>query len=199
MSKEKTNSTVKLTTNNNQFNYNVIKGNANKNRISNRKVLKYPSISYSFTSQDCSELIVGDIFELAKAFLLIESMTHKKLQKLCYYAKAWYLALYDENIIKEQFEAWVHGAVQPRLYEKYKNYGFEKINVYIDEKDVPESFSFFAKEIFNAYGHLSGDELEAINHTEEPWIKARGNCKPWERCNNTIKEQDMKNFYRNMI
>ena len=36
---------------------------------------------------------------LARAFLSIDSMTHKKLQKLCFYAKAWYLALYDENII----------------------------------------------------------------------------------------------------
>ena len=66
----------------------------------------------------------GDIFDLAEAFLSISSMTHKKLQKLCYYAKAWYLALYDENIVSEPFEAWVHGAVQPELYQKYKSYGF---------------------------------------------------------------------------
>ena len=31
----------------------------------------------------------GDVFDLADAFLCIDSMTHKKLQKLCYYAKAW--------------------------------------------------------------------------------------------------------------
>lgn len=60
----------------------------------------------------------GDIFDLAKAFLYISSMTNKKLQKLCFYAKAWYLALYDENLISEPFEAWVHGAVQPSLYQK---------------------------------------------------------------------------------
>ena len=28
----------------------------------------------------------GDIFDMAHAFLAISSMTHKKLQKLCYYA-----------------------------------------------------------------------------------------------------------------
>ena len=80
----------------------------------------------------------GDIFDLADAFLCINSMTHKKLQKLCYYAKAWYLAINDTNIIKEPFEAWVHGAVQPALYQKYKVYGFGYIPLNNKEADIPE-------------------------------------------------------------
>lgn len=80
---------------------------------------------------------------MAEAFLSIESMTHMKLQKLCYYAKAWYLAIYGENIITEPFEAWVSGAVQPLLYHKYKIYGlgyifknntWEKIGVSVVKK-----------------------------------------------------------------
>ena len=86
----------------------------------------------------------GDIFDLADAFLSIESMTHKKLQKLCYYAKAWYLALYDENLVNEAFEAWVHGAVQPDLYQKYKPYGFNYIPRVFNTKDIPEEFMDFA-------------------------------------------------------
>ena len=35
------------------------------------------------------------IYEVAKYFLSLDDMTHKKLQKLCYYAQAWFLALYD--------------------------------------------------------------------------------------------------------
>ena len=64
--------------------------------------------------------MANDIFALAKAFLAISEMTNKKLQKLCYYAKAWYLAIYDQNLVEEQFHAWVHGAVQPALYFQYK-------------------------------------------------------------------------------
>ena len=37
------------------------------------------------------------VFDIANWFLTKGQMTHKKLQKLCYYAKAWYLALYDMN------------------------------------------------------------------------------------------------------
>ncbi len=142
----------------------------------------------------------GSIFELANAFLLIEPMTHKKLQKLCYYAKAWYLALYDENLICENFEAWVHGAVQPTLYRYYKSYGFQLIPPYSGNiLKLPETFISFARDIFKAYGHLSGDELELLNHNEEPWIKARKGIKPWENCANIISEEDMKNYYRKLL
>jgi len=139
-----------------------------------------------------------DVFIIARAFLNIAPMTHKKLQKLCYYAKAWYLALYDENLIHDHFEAWVHGAVQPHLYDAYKKHGYRSIPQCFDGL-IPEEFNSFAREIYDAYGHLSGDELETINHTETPWINARKGLKPWEPSNNVISEEEMKKFYRKMI
>lgn len=142
---------------------------------------------------------VSDVFSLAKAFLSISKMTNKKLQKLCYYSKAWYLALYDCNLISEPFEAWVHGAVQPLLYEKYKEYGYSEIPMCKNMAQVPEEFISFAREIYNSYGHLTGDDLEQLNHQETPWIKARGTCKPWEKCNTEISEDDMKVFYRGLM
>ena len=56
------------------------------------------------------------IFDIANWFLSKEGMTHKKLQKLCYYAQAWYLALYKNKLIDGYFEAWVHGPVNSSLY-----------------------------------------------------------------------------------
>lgn len=141
----------------------------------------------------------GDIFDLADAFLSIASMTNKKLQKLCYYAKAWYLALNDTNIVEESFEAWVHGAVQPKLYQKYKIYGFGYIPKVFDTTKIPEEFLSFAREIYDSYGDLSGDELERLNHTETPWIEARGDLKPWQNSETIISENTMKQFYRSMI
>lgn len=141
----------------------------------------------------------GDIFDLADAFLSIESMTHKKLQKLCYYAKAWYLAIYDENIISESFEAWVHGAVQPLLYQKYRSYGFQYIPQCLNTDHIPEEFISFANQIFESYGHLSGDDLERLNHQELPWKKARQGLKPWQSSSNVINEDDMKEYYRSLM
>lgn len=142
----------------------------------------------------------GDVFDLANAFLSIDSMTHKKLQKLCYYAKAWYLAINDTNLIDEPFEAWVHGAVQPKLYQEYRTYGFDVIPMLCGSTEsLPEEFLNFSREIYQAYGELDGDELERLNHQEEPWIKARKDLKPWQNCNTIISEEDMKQYYRKLM
>ena len=141
----------------------------------------------------------NNIFVLANAFLSFAPMTNKKLQKLCYYAKAWYLALYNENLIDESFQAWVHGAVNPNLYFKYKKFGFDKIPQVLNVDNIPEHFLSFAKEIYEVYGHFTGDQLENLNHQEDPWINARGNYKPWENCYNVISENDMKNYYRKQL
>lgn len=153
----------------------------------------------NFIISPSSDTKPNDIFALARAFLCISSMTHKKLQKLCYYAKAWYLAIYDTNIVSESFEAWVHGAVQPELYAKYKVYGFSNIPRESDKTNIPEEFLSFAQEVYNSYGHLTGDELEKLNHSERPWQEARGDCKPWESCGNVISEDTMKQYYRERL
>lgn len=152
---------------------------------------------FSYSASPC--IYDRSIFVMAKAFLSISEMSHKKLQKLCYYAKAWYLALYDCNIVFEQFEAWVHGAVQPDLYQFYKKYGFSTIPKENGISSIAEEYMSFAREIYASYGHLTGDDLEALNHSEMPWIKARNGMKPWENCTNIISEADMKHFYRMMI
>lgn len=155
----------------------------------------YNSFSYSSSIGNKP----NNIYSLAKAFLSFAPMTHKKLQKLCYYAKAWYLAIYDRNIVEEPFEAWVHGAVQPELYQRYRDYGYSDIPQNSDISSVPEEYISFAKEVYASYGHLSGDELERLNHQERPWLEARAGYKPWETCNTVISEQTMREYYREQM
>ena len=166
-------------------------------RGANTELTEGRKTDYSFMPYQAGQS--ADVYAMARAFLSISAMTNKKLQKLCYYAKAWYLALYNENIISEDFQAWVHGAVQPSLYQKYKQYGFSEIPLVTDTSTIPRDFLDFSQEIYRSYGDLSGDELEILNHQEEPWIKARGDKKPWESCTNVISEEDMKEYYRKQM
>lgn len=158
-------------------------------------------LNHTVSITESSEVrFFGDIFDLANSFLAIQSMTHKKLQKLCYYAKAWYLAINNENLINESFEAWVHGAVQPLLYQKYRAYGFQLIPMFTgDLSQLPEEFLDFSREIYEIYGEYSGDELEKINHQELPWTNARKGLKPWQSSNMVISEDDMKMYYRSLM
>ncbi len=141
---------------------------------------------------------MATIFDVADWFLSKEAMTPKKLQKLCYYYKAWGLALYDEDLLpRAKFEAWVHGPVNPALYQRYLGYMWQ---------DIPQkpdnSAKFTEKEIellesvWLTYGDMTANALEAQTHTEHPWRNARIGLSDLEKCKAPISNDDMRNFYR---
>ena len=114
------------------------------------------------------------IEDLAQWFLSKEPMTHKKLQKLCYYAVAWGYALYGEQIFKDDsFEAWIHGPASPTLYQKYKINGWGIIKQSKKTPNFSKKTTYLLESIWKTYGDKNGDELEAISHKEKPWKEAR--------------------------
>lgn len=135
------------------------------------------------------------IFDVAKMFLSLDSMTHKKLQKLCYYAYSWYLTLYNKRLFENRFEAWIHGPVDPTLYEAYKHYGWQEI----PKQELPPGYDpevyEFVKQVYDAYGHLDGDQLEYLTHQEDPWIIARNGLPECEPSRNPIRDEDIKRYY----
>lgn len=137
------------------------------------------------------------IFDVANWFLSQNSMTHKKLQKLCYYAQAWHLALFGRKMFDEGFEAWVHGPVNSSLYQKYKEYGWIEIPMYKEQLNLEYKDTDFLERIWATYGEYDGHQLEALTHSETPWINARAGLSPWQNSNNKISEMDMKNYYFN--
>ena len=134
---------------------------------------------------------------IAEWFLSKQSMGHKKLQKLCYYAQAWYCALEGEPLFDDVIEAWVHGPVIPALYQHYKDYGWQKIKtVSFDETKLPDNVLEVLNAVYDTYGNFSGEQLEALTHSEYPWQKARGNdLLPFEPCNNPITIESMRDYY----
>lgn len=69
-------------------------------------------------------------------------MTHKKLQKLCYYAQAWAYALKGYRLEDTDYQAWVHGPVSPALWDRFKSFGYDticlrgKCKVSFDDEDI---------------------------------------------------------------
>lgn len=138
-----------------------------------------------------------DIFLIANWFLTKDSMTHKKLQKLCYYAQGWTLALLHKPLINDYFEAWVHGPVNKNLYEKYKSYGWndiEKIEYKIDFPFTDNELTVL-ESVYNTYGNFNGEQLEWSTHQEKPWLNARKDLGEWEPSNNIILNEDMQKYY----
>ena len=44
-----------------------------------------------------------------------------------YYAQAWSLALNGIALFEDDFEAWAHGPVLPKVYKEYKDYGLNEL------------------------------------------------------------------------
>lgn len=140
------------------------------------------------------------IFDVADFFLTKDSMTPKKLQKLSYYAEAWHQALLDKPLIHdESFQAWVHGPVVPKLYQKYKTYGWNPIekeeNEDVIKKFDDDSLSIL-ESVWKTYGDQDGNSLEALTHSEPPWRNARAGLDSRTNANNVIAVEDMKKYYK---
>ncbi|MDR2898226.1 MAG: DUF4065 domain-containing protein [Spirochaetaceae bacterium] len=140
------------------------------------------------------------IFDVSNFFLSKESMSHMKLQKLCYYSQAWSYALRERAMVTDtEFEAWIHGPVSPELYQEYQKYGFADIPQY-----KGDLYTFTAEELENlestweTYGDSTGNSLSVLSHGELPWIKARGNYPANAQCSNKIDPKDMIEYYRSI-
>jgi uncharacterized phage-associated protein len=125
-------------------------------------------------------------------------ITNLKLQKLVYYAQAWFLALYDKPLFDDRLEAWVHGPVQPSLYHHYKKYSWNPIHDDPGTVEFPAWISEHLSEVMTVYGGMSAYDLERLTHQEAPWLKARGELPKDEPSDAVISTEDMKAFYRDM-
>ncbi|MGB4674871.1 MAG: type II toxin-antitoxin system antitoxin SocA domain-containing protein [Azovibrio sp.] len=129
-----------------------------------------------------------------------------KLQKLAYYTQAWRLALKNERLFDGRFQAWVHGPVSRQLYDRFSTthmmydlLGPSDIRSTFNLEAMPKDVREHIDEVLEAYARFSGPQLEDMTHDEAPWIQARGDRKPSERCETEIDEALMGSFYRKLL
>lgn len=144
---------------------------------------------------DVKTTIKIDVSDIAIWFLSKESITHKKLQKLTYYAVAWGWALMSKSIAtNDGFQAWVHGPVSPSLYATYKDHGWNAIPK-TEEPTLTQDIRELLESVWATYGDKDGNELEALSHIELPWRNARRGLEEDQRGSSLIDTEDMKNYY----
>jgi len=122
-------------------------------------------------------------------------LTNLKLQKLLYYAQAWYLVFFKKPLFDDEFQAWTHGAVIPSIYQKFKEFTYKPIKTSIDVVDIDIETENLLNDIMNIYGEKTAKFLENLNHSESPWIDARSSLAIESRCTNIITKEVMKDFY----
>lgn len=133
-----------------------------------------------------------------------------KLQKLVYYCDAWHLVFLKTPLIKEDFEAWVHGPAVRTLWQYYKEFGhsfktmsiiassIDAIRSKFESRVTPEQLEIIA-DVLDEYGDKSSYHLESLTHSEEPWIEARRGLTASERSDVIISRETMRKYYRNLL
>jgi uncharacterized phage-associated protein len=128
-----------------------------------------------------------------------DPVSNLKLQKLVYYAQAWYVAQTGERLIPEPFEAWLHGPVCPPLYHRYKGFRWNPIDEPAENYPVVLAVDEHLREVMEVYGGLSAWDLERLTHSETPWLEARKGVAPDANCTNEISVESMRAFYAPLL
>lgn len=151
--------------------------------------------------------ILCDVYTVADYFLSKSAMSHKKLRLLLYYAYSWVLVIFNENnkiskkLFDEPIQAWVHGAMIPKVYEHYKEYGWDDIPKIedFDESQIDAGVLDVLEQVWDVYGGFKTFQLETLHQKEKPWIEARGNAKAWETVETEISDKTIYEYYSNMM
>lgn len=169
----------------------------------------FMSIIFEDAESENPDVIIDEIKDVAYWFLLKENMNNKKLQKLCYYAQAFSLALLDNPIASDaDFEAWVHGPINKNLWDMFKQFGWSRFKLSDDARKkaknrIKEVFRddqiSVLQAVWDTFGEYSADELESLTRKETPWLEQRQGLGEFENCNKVISAETMKHFYREIM
>lgn len=136
-------------------------------------------------------------------------MSHLKLQKLLFYCDAYCLAYFGQELIVDQFEAWVHGPVSRKVFNELKGQAVLYTDVAYSETpgmDVDAEFAKLTtdqqaliKDVLNQLTSWTGLELERATHSERPWQLARVGYDDAQPCHEIISKEETARFYKRDI
>ena len=149
----------------------------------------------------------ASISDIADWFLLKSPMSNRRVQKLCYYAEAWSEALTNRKIAPDaDFEAWVHGPMKGKLWERFADFGWREF-VLSDPDKVKKRLEtlmtndqqYVLESVWITYKDLSTDELEMLTRQEEPWLEKRTGCGQFQTSRRRISRAAMRRYYSSIV
>ncbi|MBV9141248.1 MAG: DUF4065 domain-containing protein [Pseudonocardiales bacterium] len=99
----------------------------------------------------------------------------KKLHKLLYYCQGHHLAAFNEPLFSETISAWDMGPVVGNLWYAEKQGEVSRVHREMDEAQL-NTVGY----VVSRYGALTGQDLEHLTHSEEPWKLADSGRRPGE-------------------
>jgi uncharacterized phage-associated protein len=146
------------------------------------------------TASDAAKFFVGKADPDAG-----DHITHLKLQKLIYFAQAYYLANFGKPLFDEDFQAWPHGPVVQSVWHEYKGHSYNPIPP-VGAFEIDDNHArWYLDAVWDKFGVFSAKKLEQMTHEHLPWQEARGELPPEAKCKTVISKDSMKKFYGKRI
>lgn len=105
-----------------------------------------------------------------------ETITNLRVNKLLYYAQAWSLVQNKEPLFDDDFEAWDYGPVVPSVYQKYRCFKKDNIDVLDSDYSVDglsENDLRVLLASYNYFNQFSTTSLVNATHEKDsPWFDA---------------------------
>lgn len=123
-----------------------------------------------------------------------------KLQKLCYYCQAWYLAWESVPLFNEDFEAWANGPVCPELFQCHRGkfaISEDEINETVSDDTFTDVQKNDMNKVLQYYGEKESHWLSELTHKERPWkeTRAEAGAQPGDYCTRVISKEIMQDYY----
>ena len=143
---------------------------------------------------------VGDWFINAIDRASGDVITPLMVQRLIYFAQAWYLANTGNALFDDEFEAWATGPVATSVFGRFEHAAFEHIPFIDNVRSITGTKLECLEAIQERYGVYKAQKLDELSQEAGgPWEKARGKLAPEARCNTVITKDAMKRFYGEKI
>lgn len=133
-----------------------------------------------------SSKVVGDNRER-------EGITNLKLQKVLYFAQAYFVAKLERTLFRDKIEAWEYGPVIPTVYHKYKGSGNQPIVTEIDGSSIQDTDKKILEMVWGNFGGYSASRLVDISHAHKPWKEAFGSG------SNEISRESLAEYYAPLL
>jgi uncharacterized phage-associated protein len=101
----------------------------------------------------------------------------KKLHKLLYYCQGHHLAIFEEPLFSETISAWDMGPVVGALWYEEKQGDLPAPH---PRREMDEAQLNTIGYVLSRYGALTGQDLENLTHSEQPWRLADSGRRPGE-------------------
>lgn len=116
-----------------------------------------------------------------------EGLSHLKLQKLLYFAQGVNLVVNGKALFSDKIVAWTHGPVVRKIYDTFKGFGRDDINIELTEQDnkiienieLDSDTSYVLNLVYNNFCIYTAWQLREMTHIPKG---------PWET---TVREKGM--------